>query len=51
MAQVVARENQLKTAQARDLIYRHNCERLPDFFTEKNDAQFERVLKALSNAQ
>ena len=51
MAQMVARENQIKVTQARDLIYRHNCDRLPDFFTEKNDGQFERVLKALSNAQ
>jgi hypothetical protein len=51
MAQMVAREKQVKAPEARDLIYRHNCERLPDFFTEKHDGQFERVLKALSNAQ
>jgi hypothetical protein len=51
LAQMLAREDGIKTHQARDLIYLHNCERLPDFFTEKHDGQFERVLKALSNAQ
>lgn len=51
LAHMVARSHGVKAADVKQVIYHHNCERLPDFFTEKTPALFERVQKAIRNAQ
>jgi hypothetical protein len=51
LAQMVSREKGVKIADAKQSIYQHNCERLPDFFTERISVVFDRVQKAIRNAQ